>query len=66
MLNHQRETGTIAEFGLGETTKLSKDLTSELTYRKPNVYCLGALEQVQADYQGRYAEGPSSSYFYNG
>lgn len=35
-----------------------------LFYSSPKVHSLGSLDQVQADYQGNYIEGPNSWYFY--
>ncbi len=42
------------------------DAAAPRTYRRPEIYSLGSLEQVQAYYHGRFRDGPRSSYWYDG
>jgi hypothetical protein len=52
---------------LESSTKLLRQLAKtdkRLPYRKPEVYALGTLEQIQAGYQGSQLDGPDTSYWW--
>lgn len=52
---------------LDSSTKLLKQLAKidePLPYRKPEVYSLATLEQVQAGYSGSELDGPNTSYWW--
>jgi hypothetical protein len=54
---------------LESSTKLLRQLAKidkRLPYRKPEVYALGTLEQIQAYYEGNMVDGPDTAYYYNG
>jgi hypothetical protein len=60
---------TMFKQNLESSTKLLRQLAKtdkRLPYRKPEIYSLGSLEQVQAYYEGNMVDGPDSVYYYNG